>query len=106
MPKVQNAMWRGPQEARTINDFGLALDQRVDKRAIISGVIFQVRILDDHKVTASLLNSAPKRSSLAEISALQEDLHLRMFFLQCRKNFRGTITRAIVHAKQLNVERN
>ena len=68
-------------------------------------VVLQVRVLNDHEVAGSFLDTATERRSFAQITRLLKHPQLSMLTLQLRQNLRGAIARAVVYADQLKIHR-
>src|SRR5579863_508109 len=104
MPEIKYAMRSGAQKARTVNHIGLALHERTEQKRIIGRIVFQIRILDYHKVCDCLMNSAAQSGSFAHVPWLQKYPDLRILRSQIRENFGGTVLRSVIDANYFEFE--
>src|SRR6266550_8028668 len=93
------------EETRPINHISFALNERIKQRGVVLRIIFEVRILNNYEIARCLLYPAPKRGTFAHIVRLQKHSHIRML-VPCTQDFPRTVTRAIIHTQQLDIEWN
>ena len=63
-------------EARAVDDVGLALDDRLDELGILRGVVFEVGVLDDDDLAGGVAEPGPQGRSLALVLVVEDDRQL------------------------------
>src|SRR4051794_38272251 len=91
-----------PQKARTVNDVGLTLEDRLYQNGVFRRVVLQVRVLDDHDFTAGGSDARAQCSALSAVHLMEHqtvDAPCRQkVFLQL---LAGAIVRTVVHHDDL-----
>src|SRR5271155_606507 len=98
MPKVEHAMRTRRKKSRTINHISLPLGQRFQQRSIFRRIIFEIGVLNDHKVSRGFPDAAVQGCAFPYVTGLKESSDLGMLSLQFCQNLTRSISRSIVHA--------
>ena len=106
MPEVEHPMRTAAQKARAVNHVGFALDQGLEQVGIVVGVVFQIGILNEDKISGCFLYAAAQGRALAHIFRLQQNSEVGVLALQFGQNLPGAVARTIVHANQFHFLRD
>ena len=90
------------QIAHAIDYLGAVAQHRLQKTGIILWVVFQVSILDNHRVARHRLNGGANCRALAAINGVADDAHVGT--IQPPQDFWRAISRAIIHHNDLLVD--
>jgi hypothetical protein len=74
------------------------------QRGIVRGVIFEIGVLDEDKVSSGFLDAATEGGAFAHVVGLELDADLGMRGVQFREDFAGAVARTVVDADKFNVE--
>src|SRR5688572_23421305 len=91
---------RRAEEAGSIDDVGLALEDGANQLRIFVGVVLEIGVLDDHHVAGRLADAAPHRRALALIVRLEQNADA-VVPVQLLEDFPGPILRPIIDDHQL-----
>ena len=72
MPKIVDAL-RPPEETRTVDDVGAAVENRSEELAVVLGIVFKVGVLHQDDVARGGFKAAPERRSLSAILILEQE---------------------------------
>src|SRR6266542_6067040 len=102
MPEVNDPMRSATHEPGTKHNIGTIFQNRCKKYGILLWIILQVRVLNDHEVTCSSLETSAQGCSLTEIAFLQHNLihPPRRFPFE---KFPCSIGRSVVHDDNFHV---
>src|SRR5581483_6649447 len=77
VPKVEDAM-AVADKARAKDDVRAIVQDGLNQARILGGIIFQVRVLNDHDGAGGVLEASPQRGALSLIFLLIDDAHAFM----------------------------
>src|SRR5207302_9603364 len=102
VPEIEHPMRPRTDKAGPVHHVGLTALKRTQEQVIVTGIVFQVRILDDDVIARGFADPAPQGRSLSHIARLQEDLDLCMLLAEFSQNLSRAIVGPVVYAQKFD----